>query len=102
MRTKSKGLPIDVPYIYLMLFTYAMSHIKSKELPIDIPYTYLIFFTCAAPHTKSKRHLIDVPYIYLMLLHVQHRIQKARGSRLTSLVAYHLILSVHIELTYPD
>jgi hypothetical protein len=38
----------------------------------------------------------------LCFLHVQHHIQKARGSRLTSPIDYHLILFVHIELTDPD
>jgi hypothetical protein len=46
----------------------------------------LILFTHVALHTESKELLIDVPCHLLYFLHVQHRIQKVRGSRLTSLV----------------
>jgi hypothetical protein len=65
--TKSKGLPIDIPYIYLILFTRAVPRTKSKGLQIDIPYIYLMLFTCTAQRTKTKGLPIDIPYIYFIL-----------------------------------
>jgi hypothetical protein len=49
----ARGLLLTSLIIYLMLFTRTVSHTKSKGLPIDIPY-YLsyVFYTCSATYKK--------------------------------------------------
>jgi hypothetical protein len=53
---------------------------KSNGLPIDIPFYPYTFYTCRT--TYKKQGAPDrCPVLSLYFLHVQHRVQKVRGSQ---------------------
>jgi hypothetical protein len=99
LRTKSNGLPIDVPFCfyyclhvhhhvqkargfrstYLFASTSFLHAYKKYGAPDRRTTLILLLFTCASPHIKSKVLPIDVVIYLLYFLHAQHRIQKARA-----------------------
>jgi hypothetical protein len=67
----------------LILFICVAPHKKSKGLPIDVTFYSYTFYMCSAAYKKQGAS-DRCPILLLYFLHVQHRVQKVRGSRLMS------------------
>jgi hypothetical protein len=79
--TKSKGLPIDIPYhLSYTFYTRSTTYKKAKDSRWTSLIIYLMFFTCTASRTKSKGLPIDVTYHLSYAFYMHNAAYKKQGA----------------------